>query len=344
MSISLKTSKVYGFLKTYLIFASHLCPIVKNRDKVKFYTILRKCKINFNPETYKYVNDEYLVSLFTNIFFIINVKFSKEILLSDILCFSNIQYNGELSYSKELNHEEIIGDGIFKINKELYDDLFFIINSIEIGLNHELLPQVLSNGINPKIVSQFVVCPLVEDIQSLRNTVKDHLTTIDRKNSEINKLKMDYQSLDKQMLFVIKQRDELSKKIQETDEIINELKKEVSQIKEITQARETRKQRLYEVRKRLKLILENPEHKTIDDFYQLQDEYKQLSDDAPCCAITKETLQELKKNDAELRVTKCGHIFDGGTLKAWLKMPSSNNKCPTCKSDVKMSETYQVFI
>ena len=341
--ISIPTVNIYGFIKSFLIYSSHLSPIVKNKEKVKFYTTLKDLKMEFNPENYQHLNDMIEIESISKI--LLNFEsISRDKLITEILIMEEFYYNGNIQNYLFDKENISINDKTYSFNHLLLDKVFYLVKSITFGISPELLPIIMKNGINPRVVNNFVDCPIVLEIDSLKKNLKERLLLIDRRNSEIVSLKKKNKEIEQELLNIRKSRNEISEKMINKELDIENLKSEIKTLKDVIDVKETRKQSLYEVRRRLKVILENPESKTLDDFYKLQEEHKQLCEEIPCCAILKEPLHELSKNGSELRITKCGHVFDSASLKNWLGMKMSNKLCPTCKNEIKFNETYQVYI
>jgi hypothetical protein len=43
------------------------------------------------------------------------------------------------------------------------------------------------------------------------------------------------------------------------------------------------------------------------------------------------TMEQIRDNDAVMRINRCGHIFKESALRSWL---ARNNRCPVCRSNV----------
>ncbi len=43
------------------------------------------------------------------------------------------------------------------------------------------------------------------------------------------------------------------------------------------------------------------------------------------------TMEQIRDNDAVMRINRCGHLFKESALRSWL---ARNNRCPVCRSNV----------
>ena len=350
------TKTVYGFTGTLLILSSHLSPIVKTKDKIKFYSILKDLNIDFNPENYSEIIDNIeLTNFYINfVFDYIGKNIERNLFFTNILqnfsqLFNNL-FSGMKINQKFSKFNDQIDD--INFNKEIIEDTLFILKSIQLGLNPKILKIIIDDKeFNPKIVSQFVYCQFIDEITILKKQNSEYLSVIDRRNGELVQLKKKLLEEERSYQVLKKERDTLNKNFNEISKKNTSLTEEIEKIRQKNSDKEIRKNRINDLRKRLRILLQNDDKKTLDDvinlqneYNKLQEEYDQFTKDVPCCSIMKETLQELKKQEQEIVSTTCGHIFSRYALDGWLKLNQFEQKCPTCKRNISKKDIHPIFI
>lgn len=313
---------IEDFIVSFIVYVSHLTPVFrKQKDKIKYHEMLSFLKINLDPGSYMdIVNDDRMWSFFReNIIPFIGNNVSKNKVEDMIFLFPRVS------------------------NKPISDTSLefatFLMRSIYLECGHEMLEKKFD--IRPRVVTHFCSCPIYQKLVSSEKQNNEKTSLIDRRNSEIKRLKvmLSVQGSDfRKELYEVKER--LDRELNEARKALLSLNEDFEKMKAKADAKQIRKARLNELKNAIKRHREDPT--VFENYDKIRSELEELTNGLPVCGITHEKLHEIHTG---LSVTKCGHIFSKEDLDNWFKFKKSEKCCPRCRTRLpNASDIHPVYL
>jgi len=336
------------FTTILVVYTSHLTPTFKDqKSRSRFYTSLIISKLNLDPKYYlDFVNCPIRKSFFVeNVFPLFGKKQSEKELELLIASYIKISTNPVL-FAEESYVE--IGEEVKFINEvdvcppkkmetNFISDFFqnFTLECPESWWKSDF-------PIRPRVVSFFCINPYQDIIESTKKSEEQKTKQIDRLNTKNKQLEDTTEKSLKVSAAAVDELENVKKQVEVLEKLVESLKKENEEFKKRVQEKESRKKTIKDLKKRLRIILENPDSKKIDEYDELQQKIQELSDGIPFCPISYFKLNEIKDN---LMGTRCGHVFQEQCLKTWFSTQFGEKSCPSCRKPLnRKDDVFKIFL